>query len=84
MSNTPAIPRPTPSACPECGTTRVVAEGLNTMRVARVDAGAIRQGIAAANSGFWVLGCQNCGHTAFHAKNPGRLDGWPGTIAQTV
>jgi len=75
MSDDQAIVRPTPSACPECGTTRVVAEGLNTVRVARADVNLLGKGMANYNSEFWALVCPNCGHTTFYAKNPARLQG---------
>lgn len=73
MPNSPTVSRPTATPCPECGSMRVVAAGLNTVRVARADVGFLRKGSSNNGSEFWSLVCKSCGHTTFYAKNPDRL-----------
>lgn len=73
--STKSVSKPVPSACPECGRARVVAEALNTVRVARADVGALRQASANNDSEFWALVCPDCGHTTLFAKTPARLLG---------
>ncbi len=75
MSDEPTIAQPAPDACPECGTTRIAAEGLNNVRVARSDVSLISKGTATHNSELWALVCPHCGHTTFYAKNPSHLQG---------
>jgi ribosomal protein S27AE len=73
MADDQTLPQPTPSACPECGTMRVVAEGLNSVRIARADTNLLGQALGSNNSELWALVCPQCGHTTFYAKNPGHL-----------
>lgn len=73
MSNLPSVPEPTPAPCPECGSERVLAVALNSVRAARADAGFLARGSSDHNSEFWALVCKRCGHTTFYAKNPDRL-----------
>lgn len=73
MAGSTTVSKPTATACPECGSVRAVAEGLNTVRVAGSYAGPIQRGIATHNTEFWALVCRECGHTTFYAKNPERL-----------
>jgi len=52
---------------------RVVAEGLNNIRVVRADLSLISKGLSSHQSEFWALVCPGCGHTTFYAKTPARL-----------
>jgi predicted RNA-binding Zn-ribbon protein involved in translation (DUF1610 family) len=63
---------PTPSACPECGTQRVLSEGINTLRVHKVNAQFV-PGITHSDSEFWALVCPECGHSTLYAKDPQHL-----------
>lgn len=75
MPDEPTIAQPAPSPCPECGTTRIAAEGLNTVRVVRSDVNLLSKGSSSNNSELWALVCPNCGYTSFYAKNPSHLEG---------
>jgi predicted nucleic-acid-binding Zn-ribbon protein len=67
MSDKQQIPQPVPSACPECGTMRVVGEGLNSVRVRKIPS------VVAQGTDMWALVCPNCGYTSFYAKEPHKV-----------
>ncbi|HZU66441.1 MAG TPA: hypothetical protein VFA09_04115 [Ktedonobacteraceae bacterium] len=72
MANEQQRQPPTPTSCPECGTMRVVAEGISSTRVHKPGSSFV-PGITHSDSELWALVCPNCGYTTFYAKEPYRF-----------
>ncbi len=68
MAHQHEIAPPEPTPCPQCDGERIVAEGVNNVRLTK--AGTKLPGITGGFTEVWAVVCTACGLTMLYAKDP--------------